>query len=60
MAVLSTVLENRLRDIERKTQSHYTVEMIQAYLEEEYKKLKMENGPNKKALIAQYVRKVIV
>jgi hypothetical protein len=55
-----TVLENRLRDIERKTQSRYTVEMIQAYLEAEYKKLKMENEPNKKALIARYVHKVII
>jgi site-specific DNA recombinase len=55
------ILENRLREVERKTKaSSLTEKMILQFLNEEYKNIKLDDSTTAKALINRYVEKVII
>jgi site-specific DNA recombinase len=58
---LQLILENRLREVERKTKAgSLTEKMILQFLNEEYKNIKLDDSATAKALISRYVEKVII
>lgn len=55
------ILESRLAEVERKTKAgNISIDMILAYLEQEYKNLHLDDSATAKSLISRYVEKVII